>query len=52
VAGQLTRHGIPFAFFTGQTNTRQIRAQCPDAKIIAKPFQRRTILAAIADILH
>ena len=52
VARQLTRHGIPFVFFTGQVNTRQIHAECPGAKVISKPLQRRTILAAIADMLH
>jgi DNA-binding NtrC family response regulator len=52
VAAELNRHGIPFVFFTGQTNTRQIENACPGAKVISKPFQRRTIVAALADVLH
>jgi DNA-binding response OmpR family regulator len=52
VARQLARHGVPFVFFTGQRNALEIWAECPDARVIAKPFQPRTILAAIADLLH
>lgn len=52
VAEQLHRHGIPFVFFTGQMNTRQIESACPGAKVITKPFQSRTIVAALADVLH
>ena len=52
VAAQLHRHGIPFVFFTGQTNAPQIESACPGAKVISKPFQRRTIIAALADVLH
>jgi DNA-binding NtrC family response regulator len=51
VAAQLHRHGIPFVFFTGQTNTGQIETACPGAKVISKPFHRRTIVAALADVL-
>ena len=51
VAAQLNRHGIPFVFFTGQTNAAQIENACPGAKVISKPFQRRTIVAALADVL-
>ncbi len=52
VAEQLHRNGIPFVFFTGQMNTRQIESACPGAKVIAKPFQSRTIVTALADVLH
>ena len=52
VAAQLHHHGIPFVFFTGQTNSSQIESACPGAKVISKPFQRRTIVAALADVLH
>ena len=52
VAAQLHRHGIPFVFFTGQINMQQIESACPGAKVISKPFQRRTIVAALADVLH
>ena len=52
LAAQLNRHGIPFVFFTGQSNTRQIETACPCARVISKPFQSRTIVAALADVLH
>jgi len=52
LAAQLRRHGIPFVFFTGQLNTGLIETACPGAKIIGKPFQSRTIVAALADVLH
>jgi DNA-binding response OmpR family regulator len=52
VAERLHRHGIPFVFFTGQMNTRQIESACPGAKVITKPFQSRSIVAALADVLH
>jgi DNA-binding response OmpR family regulator len=52
VAEQLHRHGIPFVFFTGQMNTGQIESACPGAKVITKPFQSRTIVAALADVLN
>ena len=52
LAAQLRRHGIPFVFFTGQSNTGQIETACPGAKVISKPFQSRTIVAALADVLH
>ena len=52
IAEQLARHGVPFVFFTGQTNAKQIESACPGARVISKPFQRRTIVAALADVLH
>lgn len=52
VAQELDRHGIPFVFFTGQFNMQQIYAACPGARVIAKPFHSRTIVTALADVLH
>lgn len=52
IARQLRQHGIPFVFFTAQTNTGQIHSECPGATVIAKPFHRQTILAAVAKMLH
>jgi DNA-binding response OmpR family regulator len=48
----LKRHGVPFVFFTGQVDMSPIHAEYPAAKIISKPFQRRAILAALADIME
>jgi two-component SAPR family response regulator len=50
LARHLTRHGVPFIFFTGQVDMSPIHAEYPTATIISKPFQRRAILAALADI--
>ena len=52
VARKLQRQGIPFVFFTGQANSQRIHAECPHAQVIAKPFEPRTILAAVASLLH
>ncbi|MGH6671306.1 MAG: response regulator [Xanthobacteraceae bacterium] len=52
IAHELRRHDIPFVFFTAQANTRQIQSECPGATVVAKPFHRRTILAAVADMFH
>lgn len=52
VARRLRRDGIPFLFFTAQVNATQIHDECPDAEVITKPFQRRTLLDAIAAMLH
>ena len=51
VARQLTRRGIPFVFYTGQVETDPIRAEWPDCRIVPKPAQPRTIVAAMADLL-
>jgi DNA-binding response OmpR family regulator len=52
VAQQLKERGIPFMFLTGQLHTDQILAEWQDAKIVAKPFHRRTVLVAVADMLE
>jgi DNA-binding NtrC family response regulator len=51
LARHLTRHGLPFIFFTGQVDMSPICAEYPTATIISKPFQRRAILTALADIV-
>jgi DNA-binding NtrC family response regulator len=52
VARQLKERGIPFVFVTGQLNTDRVLAEWQDTKIIPKPFHRRTILVAVADMLE
>jgi DNA-binding response OmpR family regulator len=52
VARQLEERGIPFLFLTGQLNTEQIHGEWQGVKIISKPFHRRTILVAVADMLE
>ena len=51
VAQQLSERGIPFIFYTGQVDTDPIRKKWPDHKIVSKPANSRTILAAVADVL-
>jgi hypothetical protein len=51
LARHLARQGVPFLFFTGQVDMSSIHTECPTAKIISKPLQRRTILTALADII-
>ncbi|HUI20555.1 MAG TPA: response regulator [Methylocella sp.] len=51
VAQQLCERGIPFMFYTGQVDTDPIRRAWPDHKIVSKPANYRTILAAVAAML-
>jgi len=51
VARQLTRLGIPFLFYTGQTESDPTRAEWPGAPIIAKPSPSRQIVNALAQLL-
>jgi FixJ family two-component response regulator len=52
VARQLKERDIPFVFVTGQLNSDRDLAEWQDAKIIPKPFHRRTILVAVVDMLE
>jgi DNA-binding NtrC family response regulator len=52
VARELARRGIPFVFYTGQSNTDAMRAEWPDRRFVPKPAQPRAIVKAVADLLH
>ena len=52
VARQLAARGIPFLFYTGQVETEAIRRQWPHCKIISKPAPLRTLVGAVAALLH
>jgi DNA-binding NtrC family response regulator len=52
VARELARRGVPFVFYTGQIDTDMMRAEWPDCTIVSKPAQPRTIVKAVADLLH
>jgi DNA-binding NtrC family response regulator len=52
VARLLARRGVPFVFYTGQCDTAAMRAEWPDCTIVPKPSQPRTIIDAVADLLH
>lgn len=51
VARQLARRGTPFAFYTGQVENDPALAEWSDRKIVAKPAQATTIVAALAESL-
>ncbi len=51
VALMLARRNIPFAFYTGQTETGPIRAEWPECKIISKPARPKAIVNTIAEII-
>jgi DNA-binding response OmpR family regulator len=52
VAYCLDRRGVPFAFYTGQTETDPIRVEWPDCEIVAKPAAPKAIVAAVAALLR
>ena len=52
VARELARRGIPFVFYTGQFDTDAMRAEWPGRRFVPKPSQPRTIVNAVADLLH
>jgi DNA-binding response OmpR family regulator len=51
VGRELARRGIPFLFYTGQLDTKPIRAEWPDCKVISKPAPLGIIMRAIAQLL-
>ena len=51
VGRELARRGIPFLFYTGQLDTKSIRAEWPDCQVISKPASLRTITRAVAQLL-
>ncbi len=51
VGRELARRGIPFLFYTGQFDTRPIRAEWPGCKVISKPAPLGTIMRAVAQLL-
>jgi DNA-binding response OmpR family regulator len=52
VAQLLARQNIPFAFYTGQADTRSIRLNWPERKIISKPARPKAIVNALAEIIR
>jgi hypothetical protein len=43
---------VPFAFYTGQTETDPIRADWPHCEIVAKPASPQAIVTAVAGLLR
>lgn len=50
IAEKLRALGIPFVFLTGAPDSEDIRG-FPEAPVISKPFDRATLLAALAKAL-
>ena len=52
VADRLVRQGIPFLFYTGQSDIAPRHDDWPTCKVISKPAPRETIVAAVVDLLE
>jgi|SRR5437764_7558944 len=52
VARQLGRRGTPFFFYTGQVGSDPALEEWRGCKVVAKPAQAHTIVAAVIDLLH
>ena len=51
VAQELSKRGVPFIFYTGQTHTDPIRSRWPGSKVMSKPVTAATLIAAVAAVL-
>jgi DNA-binding response OmpR family regulator len=51
VGRELARRGIPFLFYTGQLDTRSIRAEWPECRVISKPAPLGMIMRALAQLI-
>jgi DNA-binding response OmpR family regulator len=51
VARALREHGVPFVFYSGQTETDPIHLEWPTVKIIHKPAPPWAIVSAIANLI-
>ena len=47
VAKALQRRGVPFAFYTGQSDTDLVHREWPAAPVIAKPTPARQLVSAV-----
>ena len=52
VARQLGQRGTPFFFYTGQVVSDPALEEWRGCKVVAKPAQAHTIVAAVIDLLH
>ncbi len=51
VARELARLGIPFLFYTGQSESHPTRAEWPHAPFLGKPAPSRQLVMALAQML-
>jgi DNA-binding response OmpR family regulator len=50
VARALGERGVPFAFYTGQTEADEVRRQWPQAPVITKPSPARHLIAVLKSL--
>jgi DNA-binding NtrC family response regulator len=52
VARELTKHGTPFVFYSGQLDADPALAEWPNCRILTKPALPKTIVAAVAALMQ
>jgi len=52
VARKLSQRGIPFMFYTGQTEADPMLAEWPGCKVLGKPAEPAVIVAAVVRLLR
>lgn len=52
VARLLAERGIPFVFYSGQTNTDPLRTEWPAAPLVAKPAPTRQLVRVLRELLR
>lgn len=50
VAIELKRRGVPFIFATGYGDRSMIPADCEDISVLAKPYEREPLIAALREL--
>lgn len=50
VAVELKRRGVPFIFATGYGDRSMIPADCEDVAVLAKPYEREPLIAALREL--
>jgi len=51
IAQLLTRRGVPFIFYSGQTASDPERAKWPKVQTVSKPASGRTLVNAVVELL-
>jgi DNA-binding response OmpR family regulator len=51
VARALAAQKIPFFFLTGQTSSEPVLKQWPQSKVVTKPANAQTIVAALSEVI-
>jgi DNA-binding NtrC family response regulator len=52
VVRDLVRRGIPFVFYSGQTESDPICDEWPDCRLVPKPSAPQVIVTAVADLIR